>query len=89
LCANFSNQLSWLWNGVIQLPELGYGHGGDGTGISVKCYSDPANNITVFILTNCWNFKNGEDDMSLLQKQAFLMHNLMFETKKLVLRHYK
>jgi D-alanyl-D-alanine carboxypeptidase len=74
--------------GLFHYKCLGYGHGGDGSGISVRCYSDPANNFTVFVLTNCWNFTNGPDDMSLLQEQTLLMHNLMFETKKLVLGHY-
>ncbi|MCF8303281.1 MAG: beta-lactamase family protein [Bacteroidales bacterium] len=75
--------------GLFNYKNLGYGHGGDGSGISVRCYADPANNFTVFVLTNCWNFNNGENDMSLLQEQSLLLHNLMFETKKLVLGHYK
>lgn len=73
--------------GLFHYTNLGYGHGGDGSGISVKCYSDPTNNFTVFVLTNCWNFSNGTDDMSLLQEQTLLLQNLMFETKMLVLGH--
>jgi D-alanyl-D-alanine carboxypeptidase len=75
--------------GLFNYVHLGFGHGGDGAGISVRCYSDPANNFTVFVLTNCWNFYNGPADISLLQEQTLLLHNLMYETKKLVLGHYK
>lgn len=74
--------------GLFHYKHLGYGHGGDGSGTSVSCYSDPGNNFTVFVLTNCWNFANGPDDMSLLQDQTARMHHLMFETKKLILGHY-
>lgn len=74
--------------GLFNYINLGYGHGGDGSGISVRCYADPTNNFTVFILSNCWNFNNGPSDMSLLNKQTLILHNLMFETKDLVLGHY-
>lgn len=74
--------------GLFHYVNLGYGHGGDGSGMMVRCYSDPANNFTVFVLTNCWNFNNGLTDMSLLQEQILLLHNSMLETKKLVLGHY-
>jgi hypothetical protein len=74
--------------GLFEYKNLGYGHGGDGSGISVRCYSDPANNFTVFVLSNCWNFNNGPNDMSLLYKQTSLLHNLMYEVKKVVLQHY-
>lgn len=75
--------------GLFQYLNLGYGHGGDGSGMSLKCFSDPENNFTVLVLTNCWNFKNGENDPSPLTEQSFLLHNLMYETKNLILGHYK
>lgn len=75
--------------GLFHYKNLGYGHGGDGAGISVKCYSDPVSNLTIFVLTNCWNFSNGPDDMGPLQKQNLFLHELMYETRKLVLGHYK
>jgi len=75
--------------GLFNYKNLGYGHGGDGSGISVRCYTDPTDNFTVFVLSNCWNFNNGPSDMSLLNKQTLILHNLMFETKDLVLGHYK
>lgn len=75
--------------GLFNYKELGYGHGGDGTGISVKCFSDPSNDFTVLVLTNCWNFSNGSYDMSLLKEQSLLLHDLMYEVKQEVLGHYK
>jgi D-alanyl-D-alanine carboxypeptidase len=75
--------------GLFHYENLGYGHGGDGSGISVRCYVDPTNNFTVFVLSNCWNYNNGESDDSLLYEQTSLLHNLMLETKDLVLGHYK
>lgn len=75
--------------GLFHYLNLGYGHGGDGSGISVKCYSDPTNNFTIFVLTNCWNFCNGPDDLGPLEEQNTLLHNLMFETKDLILGHYR
>ena len=75
--------------GLFHYKKLGYGHGGDGTGISVKCYSDPANDFTVFVLTNCWNFSKGPNDMGPFNEQNLLMHDLMYEIKKLILGHFK
>ncbi len=75
--------------GLFQYLNLGYGHGGDGAGMSLKCFSDPEKNFTVLVLTNCWNFKNGENDPGPLTEQSLLLHNLMYETKNLILGHYK
>ncbi len=75
--------------GIFHYNLLGYGHGGDGAGISVKCYSDPTNDFTVMVLTNCWNFSNGPGDMTPLIEQTLILHDLMYEVKELVLGHYK
>lgn len=75
--------------GLFRYLNLGYGHGGDGSGMSLKCFSDPENSFTVLVLTNCWNFKNGENDPGPLNEQSILLHNLMYETKNLILEHYK
>jgi len=74
--------------GVFHYVNLGYGHGGDGSGISVKCYTDQSNEFTVFILTNCWNFKNGFDDMGPAMNEAMMLHNLLFEVKHSVVGKY-
>jgi D-alanyl-D-alanine carboxypeptidase len=74
--------------GLFHYVNLGYGHGGDGSGISVKCYTDQTNEFTVFILTNCWNFKNGLGDMSPAMEEAMMLHNLMFDVKELVVGKY-
>ena len=74
--------------GIFHYVNLGYGHGGDGSGISVKCYTDQANEFTVFVLTNCWNFKNGFDDMEPAMEEAMMLHNLMFEVKEFVVGKY-
>src|SRR5690606_4107092 len=73
--------------GLFHYNDLGYGHGGDGSGISVKCYTDPANDFTVLVFTNGWNFINGPDDMSLLEEQSSILQNLMYDVRKLVLTH--
>lgn len=75
--------------GLFYYLNLGYGHGGDGSGITVKCFTDVKNDFTVFVLTNCWNFKNGLDDMGPFTKESLMMHDIMFEVKELVLGHYK
>jgi len=74
--------------GLFHYVNLGYGHGGDGSGISVKCYTDQTNEFTVFVLTNCWNFKNGFDDMGPATEEAMMLHNLMFEVKEFVVGKY-
>lgn len=74
--------------GLYHYINLGYGHGGDGSGISVKCFTDQSNEFTVFVLTNCWNFKNGDDDMGPALEEGMMVHNLMFEVKNFVLGKY-
>jgi len=75
--------------GLFHYLNLGYGHGGDGSGISVKCYSDPANDFTVFLMSNCWNFSAGPNDMGPLLEQDKFLHELLFQCKKRILGFYK
>lgn len=70
--------------GLFHYLNLGYGHGGDSSGTSVKCFTDQTTRFTVLVMTNCWNFSNGTNDMTHLTEQSLLLQNLMFETKKLV-----
>jgi hypothetical protein len=63
------------------VPNLGYGHGGEGSGISVKCYTDPDADITIVSLFNCWNFYNGVEDASLFIEQSKMMEEMLYSIK--------
>ena len=69
--------------GLFHYPNLGYGHGGDGSGISVKCYTDPDTDITIVILFNCWNFYNGVEDASLFIEQSKMMEEMLYNIKEI------
>jgi D-alanyl-D-alanine carboxypeptidase len=69
--------------GLFHYPNLGYGHGGDGSGISVKCYTDPDADITIVTLFNCWNFYNGVEDASLFLEQNKMMEEMLYSIKEI------
>ena len=64
---------------LFHFEGLGYGHGGDGSGISVRCYTDP--DFTVLVLLNCWNYYNGPDDQSIFASQSNLLEEMMYTLK--------
>lgn len=86
-CVPLSAQSTNSYGMGLFHKEIGYGHDGDGSGISVRCYTDPSSDITVFAFTNAWNFNNGPDDMQLLVQQCAVLDKLMLDVKQLVLEH--
>ena len=74
--------------GLFYYPNLGYGHGGDGSGLSVKCYTDPENDITIVVLVNCWNFHHGTEDLSLLTEQSTMLEDMLYYIKDIYLNSF-
>jgi len=72
--------------GVIWLPQLGYGHGGDGSGTSVRAFHDPDKDFTIVLFINAWNYKNGLGDNTYFQAQQLEIFNLLYLIKEAIYR---
>jgi len=70
--------------GVEQLINLGYGHGGDGMGTSVRTFSDPEKDFTITLFINVSNYKDGIENESYLAEQQLEVYNLLYLIKEAV-----
>ncbi len=66
---------------LFRYEGLGYGHGGDGSGISVRCYTDPEKDFTVLVLSNCWNYFEGPGNQSFFMHQTLMLEEMMYTIK--------
>jgi D-alanyl-D-alanine carboxypeptidase len=71
--------------GLEYFNNLGYGHGGDGTGFTIRSFYDPSTNIMITGLFNCWNYKDGADNASYFMEQQNILYYLLYETKSKIL----
>lgn len=67
--------------GLFHYVNLGFGHGGDGAGFTVRCFTDPYSEFTVLGFFNCWNYKEGLGDRSYFNETDELLWNLLYRVK--------
>lgn len=70
--------------GLYHYKNLGYGHGGDGSGFTIRCFTDPDKDFTILAFFNCWNYKDGPGDLSYFKDQQFILLNMLYEVKEIV-----
>jgi len=70
--------------GVESLPNIGYGHGGDGMGTTVKVFHDPDKDFTIVLLINAWNYRDGIEIGSYMAEQQLEVFNLLYVIKEAV-----
>ena len=68
--------------GLEYFNNLGFGHGGDGTGFTIRSFYDPANDFMITGFFNCWNYSEGVDYADLFKEQQYLLYELLYEAKK-------
>ncbi|MBI9038175.1 MAG: beta-lactamase family protein [Bacteroidales bacterium] len=71
--------------GLFHYLNLGYGHGGDGLGFSIRCYTDPDKDFTIVLFTNCWNYMGGLENQEYFMEQQLKLIEFLYDTKQAVL----
>jgi len=82
-CKNVSDVgLMAFGGGLMYLNNLGYGHGGDGAGMSVRAFYDPQNDFQIIAYTNCYNYKDGQENGTYYAEQTDWFYQLLYKVKQ-------